>query len=637
MLLPHGGMTYAPEPYAVHVEAFLAAPLPAAVFHADSTVRAANAGWLTLLGHDEAALRGVSLRSLVSDPTLDLGALLRAASPAAVSFRRADGSAIVLDLVIKPVDPEGQRGWVVYVKPATSPVVPGGEVIPDEAFRHAPVGLGVFDAQFRFKRANDALAAMLDLTPAELVGRAYAAFVHPDDAQPAAHRMRAAREGALSPGQVERRFVSATGRVVWVRAGGVRMVSDGEPSYFGVFLDINERHEAEAERGRLHEQVVHGERLRTLGQIAAGIAHEINNPASIAIGGVDLTRRRLGAALAAAKAGELAVVRRHLESLEASLRYCEDGTLRVAQAARRLGSFSSLRSGRIDRLDPNDAVRRALELVRNELRHRARLVVELGEVPRMVGDAERIIQAVTNLLINAAQAVDGTPDTHAITVSTWSDGTTVYVRVADTGAGMTRDVRDHLFEPFFASRGKDRGAGLGLTVVHDVVSQHRGRIDVNSEPGKGSMFTLAFPLNNGLEDRAVDVTPSAVASRARRVLVVDDEPFLLAVIGEILQGQYEVVTAPGGREALAVLAGDTAFDVVLCDLMMPEIDGVEVHTWLAANAPTLAARTVFCTGGAFTTRAERYLARADIPVLEKPLTAEDVLERLARASARNPA
>ncbi len=622
-------MPHRPADAELH-DALLAAPLATALLSADGAFVRVNRAWSTLVGRDEGWFSGRMLASLVSDGA-GLFDRLRGVRDRAltVSLLRADGG-VPVELSGRPF---GSAGMVVlYARELRR----GGaeappEMIPDAAFRDAPVGLGVCDPDFRFQRVNNALGAIFDLPPDQLVGRSYLEFVHPADRAQAEQRIRSARAGGLAAGQVDRRFVTAAGRTVWVRASGVRAGTETDPSYFGVFLDVSDQHRAEEERARLQEQVVHAERLRTLGQIAAGIAHEINNPAAIAIGGVDLARRRLGAAITAARSGDLPGVRRHLDNLEGALRYCEDGTLRVAQAARRLGSFSSLRGGRVEEVDPNDAVRRSIELVRNELRHRARLVVELGEVPRLVAHQERLIQAVTNLLVNAGQAIEGAPDEHAVTVRTWTAGNVVHILIADTGVGMTRDVRERLFEPFFTSRGKDRGTGLGLTVVHDVVSQHRGRIDVWSEPNRGSRFTLELPVDNGLRATTPEASP---AGRGGRVLVVDDEPFLLAVVGEILRGEHEVVTAAGGREALAVLAQDTAFDAVLCDLMMPGVDGIEIHSWLLESAPALAARMVFCTGGVFTARAESYLARTGLRVIEKPFTAEDVLACIAEAASR---
>lgn len=493
----------------------------------------------------------------------------------------------------------------------------GGD-IPARVFDELPIGMGVFDAAFRFLRVNAALCALFELPAEELLGRPYHDFVHPDERTPAASRMQAARSGALSAGTMERRYVTGKGRVVLVRASGVRLTAT-PPTFFGVFADVTDRREPDGEAARLQEQAIHAERLRTLGQLAAGMAHEINNPASIAIGGVDLARRRIAAATAAAKTGDLAGVRRQLDQLELALRYCEDGALRVTQAASRFGGFATLRSGRLERVDPNELVRRAVGLVRNEIRHRAQLEVTLGEVPRIVAYGDRIVQVVTGLLVNAGQAVDGPADEHTIAVTTAAAPGAVTITVRDTGPTVAKDVLERLFEPFGPTRGKDRSGGFGLSVARQIVQQHGGDIGVESAPGGGLAFVVHLPVVNGLvadEDQPV---------RGARILVVDDEPYLLEVFAQLLGEDHEVVVADGGRRALELLGREARFDLVICDLMMPEVDGVAVHEWLREHRPDLAERTLFCTGGAFTERAERYLAAGNRPVLAKPFSSDEVI------------
>lgn len=587
---------------------------------------AANEAMGGLVGRPAVDLIGRAFEDLAPLTPGGAGRLLGLPSPPDAWLRHEDGHSVHVRVTTAVLGAGPPPVHIVYLAPSPDPLV------DERVFQHAPIGMATFDESYRFTRANAALAALLDASPADLLGRPYTDFLHPEELAAARSRMAAAGNGSLNFGQTERQHVTASGRHIWLRAAGLRVKDAHAATFFGIFLDVTDRHLADAERARLQEQVLHAERLRTIGQIAAGFAHEINNPAAVAVGGAEIARRRLTAAGTSAKVGDLQGIRRHLESLDSALRYCEDGTLRIAQAARRLGSFASLHGGEVQVIDPNEAVRRAVELVRNELRHRARLVIELGASVRLVADADRLVQALTNLLVNAGQATEGSPDAHTITVRTWAADGAFHILVADTGVGMSRDVRDRIFEPFFSRRNKDRGTGLGLVVVNDVVRQHRGRVDVWTEPGAGSRFTLVLPFENGLTGR--DVAPR---SGRRRILVVDDEPSLLAVLEELLSADHDVVVAPGGREAIAILQRDTRFDAVLCDLMMPGTDGIDVHEALRERAPRLAATTVFCTGGAFTERASTYLANAGLPVLAKPFNLEDVRRALDSALTRGVA
>jgi PAS domain S-box-containing protein len=506
----------------------------------------------------------------------------------------------------------------------------------DRIFATAPFGIAVFDASLHIQRTNPALAALLLVPVEELIGKSYYDLIAPGEQQDVKARVAALTDGVWGASQVDRRFVDARGRVKYLSTSGTRVRIDGEVLYYCLFIDVTERYAAEAERAQLHEQVLHAERLRTLGQLAAGIAHEVNNPAAIAVGAVELARKHLAAIAAAIHATDLPAVRRHAERLDTSLRYCEDGSARLAKVARKLGAFSSLHGGEVTELDVSTLVRRALDLVANDLRHRAELVVDLQPLPPLHVYPGRLVLAFTNLLLNAAQAIDGLPAAHRITIVTQASADEVLIVVADTGIGLPAALVDRIFEPFFTTRGPTEGTGLGLTVVNDVVRQHRGHIEVRSEPGRGTRFTVHLPLANGLGATVAPppVAPSPVALRRGRVLLVDDEPLLLDILSDFLAPEHDVVCAPGGVEALTLLAQDTAFDAVLCDLMMPGVDGIAVHAYLLEHAPALAGRTVFSTGGAFTARAAAYVDTLGERVLLKPFTAEQALAILALARAK---
>lgn len=633
----------------IHIlaDAVRCAPMGVVLASVDGHVLRANPAYCALLGCAEGALVGRPL----SDPWAADGAAAAAEVLALLAtgraagrrqVRRADGAPLDLDVTLDVVreradDPESAPRYLVgYAQVVTAPRArPAAEDPLEQAFVTAPVGMAYLDPAFCFRRVNPALARML-ATPAEaLVGRPFGDFLHPDQRAAAEAEMLRAAAGEVVGCDTEWHMLDASGRYVHVRLGGSRLATFGDVRYFGVFIDVTAQREADVERAHLQDQVVHAERLRTLGQIAGGIAHEVNNPAAIAVGGVDLARRHIVAITNGLRAGDTAVVRRHLERLEASLRYCEDGTARLARVARKLSAFSSLHGGDVEQIDVNDLSRRVLGLLEADLRARADLRIDLAPVPTLVAHPERLVQALTNLLVNASQAVEGMPAEQRITLSTRSNGAEIEIVVEDTGAGMPQATLDRIFEPFYTTRGRAEGSGLGLAVVFDVVRQHRGRIDVKSEPGRGSRFTLYLPFQNGLGPGASASRPP-VTTRAR-VLVVDDEPFLLAILAEILSTEHDVVTASGGPEALELLGSDLKFDALLCDLMMPGVDGIAVHRFLLERAPALAARTVFATGGAFTPRTAGYVSSRNVPVLVKPFTAEEVRSTMATALSTAPA
>jgi CheY-like chemotaxis protein/anti-sigma regulatory factor (Ser/Thr protein kinase) len=254
-----------------------------------------------------------------------------------------------------------------------------------------------------------------------------------------------------------------------------------------------------------------------------------------------------------------------------------------------LHAFSRIESEHLRSVDVEAVVNEACKLVQKQASYRARLTRRLGVTGPVRGDHHRLVQVVAGLLVNAIHAVpEGAPEQNEIEVGTASSRGEVRVWVRDTGAGMTPEVRARVFEPFFTTKPTDSGTGLGLAIAAEIVRRYGGHIDVKSEPGEGSTFTVTLP--------AVDVAlapapvPSATAVSRARVLIIDDEKALLKVFARLLGVRHEVVLATGGREALALIEGGLVPDVVLCDLMMPEIDGVAVHDELARSHPALHVR-----------------------------------------------
>jgi PAS domain S-box-containing protein len=371
-------------------------------------------------------------------------------------------------------------------------------------------------------------------------------------------------------------------------------------------------------------------RLAGVGTLAAGIAHEINNPLAYVLGNVVFAREAL-ARLAPSPA---------VDEVSRALEEAEGGAQRVRDIVRDLRLFARTDS-EPGPADAAQAVRSALAIAQHELRHRARVATRFDEVPSVAGDERRLSQVVLNLLVNAAQATpEGRADEHEIAVSVTRAGPgEVAIEVRDDGAGMPDAVRARLFEPFFTTKPPGQGTGLGLSICHGIVTGVGGRIEVETAPGRGSRFRVVLPAAEGAPRAAAAVAaavpaPPAVPRRSR-VLVVDDEPMVARVAARILHADHEVVAVTGGREAVDLVARGERFDAVVCDLMMPEMTGAEVHAELSRVAPALAARMVFVTGGAFTPTAQAFADGAAGPTLHKPYRAEElrraVAERLGAA------
>ncbi|HEY3256742.1 MAG TPA: ATP-binding protein, partial [Polyangiaceae bacterium] len=276
----------------------------------------------------------------------------------------------------------------------------------------------------------------------------------------------------------------------------------------------------------------------------------------------------------------------------------------------------------------------------NELRFRATLSLDFKPIPPVWASEGKLSQVFLNLLINASHAMDDS-ETRAITVRTWTEDDRVCAAVEDTGAGIQPEHLARIFEPFFSTKQIGAGSGLGLSICRNIVDELGGEIRVESELGKGTRFIVRLPIwTEAAASRPQPPSAEAVGlqSSLGRVLIIDDEAPLRTVMQRMLV-VHEVVSAASGKEALRILEHDRAFDLILCDLMMPDVSGIDVHHWLATRDPALASRLVFITGGAFGPVAAEYLSGTGNLKLEKPFTTNEfrevVYERI-RASKSEP-
>jgi PAS domain S-box-containing protein len=395
---------------------------------------------------------------------------------------------------------------------------------------------------------------------------------------------------------------------------------NGELYTLALARDVTAERAQAAEQRRLELQVGLLERLAAVGQVAAGVAHEINNPLSYVLANLDLVAERLRASGAD---GDLLTA-----VAEARM-----GADRVAHIVRDLRVFARGEREPSQRCKVADVVRSAVAITSNDIRHRARLEVRLEPVGDAAIAEGRLAQVLVNVLANACLAI---PEGHAteneirVTVSQ-ANGRAI-VDVADTGCGMAPEVQARIFEPFFTTREVGEGMGLGLALCHTMVTEAGGTIAVESAVGQGSTFRITLPLAGDAEAAAATAPATRDGGPRLRVLVVDDEPLVARSLARML-APHEVRLETSGAEALETLRRGERFDAVVCDLMMPDVTGMDLHAWAAQARPDHAERFVFVTGGAFSERAREFIARASRPVLEKPVDRRRLQEAVGAAAA----
>jgi CheY-like chemotaxis protein/two-component sensor histidine kinase len=293
---------------------------------------------------------------------------------------------------------------------------------------------------------------------------------------------------------------------------------------------------------------------------------------------------------------------------------------RISRIVRDLKTFSRADEERRSALDVRDVLEVSLRMVSNELRHRTMLVRSLAPVPQVDANEARLGQVFLNLLVNALQALpDRAPEENLVRVATYAAPSgEVLIEVSDNGAGMAPDVRRRIFDPFFTTKPVGQGTGLGLSVCQGVVQALGGVIEVDSEPGQGSVFRVRLPALKEPRSVAPRSPPPTPLTESLSVLVVDDEPLIGQVVRRLLQPEHLVVLETDAPSALARLDAGERFDVILCDLMMPGMTGMDFHERLREKHPALLDAVIFMTGGAFTASAREFLERVPNPHLSKP-------------------
>jgi PAS domain S-box-containing protein len=397
---------------------------------------------------------------------------------------------------------------------------------------------------------------------------------------------------------------------------------DGVPSVVTIGRDLNARRQFQT-------QLVRADRLAAAGTLAAGVAHEINNPLAYVLLNLQYLLRELP------RVGD---DRQRLEQLLGRLREAHHGAQRVSTIVHDLRDFSAPEPQQLGPVDPRRVIAAALKMASSQLEGRTRVLEEYEPVPPVHGNATRLEQVFLNLFINAAQALAPEHAEHnQIRVTLRSKGETeVVAEIADNGAGIAADLLGRVFDPFFTTKPIGLGTGLGLPICHSIISGLGGTITADSQVGRGTIFRVTLPTSSRLaQPRMATPFPFAAPNAARvRVLVVDDELPVAAMLSKLLAVECQVRITTSGREALELMLGPEPFDVVLCDLLMPGMSGMDLHRQLAELRPGLEERFVFMTGGAFTPRAGEFLARVGNQRIEKPFDLNQVRRMVRKLGAR---
>jgi PAS domain S-box-containing protein len=429
---------------------------------------------------------------------------------------------------------------------------------------------------------------------------------------------RLASEGAVTDYLLRLRRVDNSPVWVEVTAHADSPAQDGSVRIDALVRDVSERKKLEDQTRDLYHQLLQAEKLAALGQTISGVAHELNNPLATILTWAERLSQR-------------PVDDKTKRGLETILSESE----RAAKIVRNLLTFARKRQSTRAMIDLNHVVRDTLALRSYEQRITNITIVDAlaAGLPQVFADAHQVQQVLLNLIINAEHAMVTANGHGTLVVRSWHDveREAVVLEINDDGPGIAEELQPKIFDPFFTTKDVGKGTGLGLTVAYAIVQEHGGRIRLASNTGSGASFYVELPVSGTPLQRPAS-TPQKfdfAALVGSTVLVVEDEPALAAAVSEALADAGFVVDRAGdGEEALRRVSGKP-YDLIVCDLKMPKIDGMRFHSTLSASHPGLARRVIFVTGDVAGTEAERFLQDSGCRWLAKPFRLGDLL-RTAR-------
>jgi PAS domain S-box-containing protein len=550
-------------------------------------IRWANENYCRLSGYSREDLLGTSL-SLVEG--LDSDAVIRRriarihkgeSQRFRTRHRTKDGRAI--DLEVTPASlPPGDE-VLAFFRDITEDLKAEQQLRESEArfrmvFESSPVPMFIH-REGRFMLSNHAGAHMLGFgTPEELVGMDFLHFVHPDFRELAAGRAEAPiPEGTALP-LMEECLITLQGHEIWAEVLAVSLDLLGQPAKLVFALDVTERRKSEAERRLLEREVQHTQKLESLGSLAGGIAHDMNNVLGAILGLSSLLQMKHGQDPALAKA----------------LRTIEDAAARGRDLVKGLTDFARKGLNEIRSVDLNALVRQEVELLKHSTLQRFSFNLHLdAHLPTILGESSTLSSALMNLCVNAFDAM---PQGGTLDITTRSAGSVVTLSVQDTGEGIPADILPRITEPFFTTKAVGRGTGLGLAMVYGTVKAHGGTLDIQSEVGHGTCVTLTFPTGSAqaatLSGAASEVTGP---HKALRILVVDDDALVRSVLPDMIEHLgHRVATASSAMEAIRRLMAGLEVDLIILDHNMPGMTGADALPRILQLRPE--ARVLIATG-----------------------------------------
>jgi PAS domain S-box-containing protein len=453
-------------------------------------------------------------------------------------------------------------------------------------------------------------------SPDQVIGKPATDFVHPDYREIAAERIRKAMETGIAPAVMEEKVIRLDGAVVDVEVTAVPLVYQGKMAMQIIASDITERKKAEEERRQLEQKAQLASRLASVGEMAAGIAHEINNPLTSVIGYSQLLSGREDVP----------------DDVKTDLKAIDEGAQRVAGIIKRLLTFA--RQTKLERalVNINDLITntldlRAYHLSTNNIKVTTKLATDL---PLTTADPAQLQQVFLNIIVNAEAAMTQAHGGGKLLVKTEEVNGTIRISFKDSGSGIAKKNLSRIFDPFFTTKEVDKGTGLGLSICHGIVAEHKGRIWAESKLGIGATFIVELPIVTGSIQLEMTEPPGKKLKKMpkAKILVIDDELSTLELLSRLFTDEgYDVETVNNADEALEMVK-NRRYNLILLDIKMPGTSGIELYGRMQKIALSLAERVIFITGDVIGPDTENFLSRTKAPYITKPFDVHQLKKKI---------
>jgi PAS domain S-box-containing protein len=420
--------------------------------------------------------------------------------------------------------------------------------------------------------------------------------------------------------------IEENGKYSWYEIGS-SLIYDSAGNVMGKVLlvrDVSDRVKATQEKNEMESKAHLASRLATVGQMAAGICHEINNPLTAVLGYSDLlTTQDLP------------------EDIKQEFEYIREGSRRIANIIRQLLAFSRETKPERKMVDINDIVENMLKLREYELRiANITVLTELApDLPFTLADAGQLQQVFINIVLNAEAEMKLAHGQGTLLIKTEYVDDTIRILFKDDGPGIPNENMDRIFEPFFTTRKVGEGTGLGLSVCHGIIKEHNGRIYVRSEQGKGATFIVELPLL--IESKRQEMPSTApqevqqICTRKGNILIIDDEPRLLQFLERFLTTKgHDVDAVDNANDALRAF-NNKRHDLILMDILMPEIGGIELYKEFERTDKSVADRVLIMTGDILGKSTRTFLSKTSAPYIEKPFDADALMTKIDEIMSQN--